>query len=154
MQGIAAARKRALAAGAVLLASAAPSGAGPGQIPGATVDLKPGQEMTFSVAALEGGVALGQARLSRPGAAQPKDGEISVSVVKRGLSPYAELTASEKTKEPVDFVATGLIGDIKIDEVVLCGRLEAPATNRIASGSWRVSLNRFTVRQSGQDCRQ
>jgi len=75
-------------------------------------------------------------------------------VVKHGLSPYAELTATEKTSEPVDFGATGLIGDIKIDEVVLCGQVDAPAKNRISSGSWRVSLNRFSVRQSGQDCRQ
>ena len=75
-------------------------------------------------------------------------------MVKHGLSPYAEITASEKTSEPVDFVATGLIGDIKIDEVVLCGQIDGPATNRIASGSWRVSLNRFSIRQSGQDCRQ
>jgi len=77
-----------------------------------------------------------------------------VSFVKHGLSPYAELTASEKTAAPVDFVATGLVGDIKIDEVRLCGQIDAPATNRIASGAWRVSLNRFSVRQSGQDCRQ
>ncbi len=74
-------------------------------------------------------------------------------MVKHGLSPYADLTASEKTPAPVDFVATGLIGDIKIDEVVLCGRLDAPTTSRIASGSWRISLNRFSVRQEGQDCR-
>jgi hypothetical protein len=139
---------------AVLFTSAALSGAGPAQVPATTVDLKPGQELTIPVAVADGHVTLGPARASKPGAAQPKDGEITVSVVKQGLSPYAELSASEKTSEPVDFVATGLIGDIKIDEVVLCGRLDALATNRIASGSWRVSLNRFSVRQSGQDCRQ
>ena len=143
-----------VALGGLLFASPASSGAGPAQNPGATLDLKPGQELTFSVAVAEGRVTLGPARLSMPGAAQPKDGEITVRMVKHGLSPYAELTASEKTSEPVDFVATGLIGDIKIDEVVICGRLDAPAANRIASGSWRVSLNRFSVRPSGQDCRQ
>lgn len=143
-----------LALGALLLASPSPSRAGVAQSPATTVDLKAGQEVTFPVAVIDGRVTLGPARVSKPGAAQPKDGEIAVSVVKHGLSPYAELTASEKTPEPVDFVATGLIGDIRIDEVVLCGRLDAPATNRISSGAWRVSLNRFTVRQSGQDCRQ
>jgi hypothetical protein len=48
-----------------------------------------------------------------------------VSVVKHDSSPYADLTASEKTSAPVDFVATGLIGNIKIDEVKICGRLDA-----------------------------
>jgi hypothetical protein len=63
------------------------------------------------------------------------------------------LTASEKTSAPVDFIATGLIGDIKLDEVRLCGRLDAPSTTRIYSGSWRISLNRFAVDQDGQACR-
>lgn len=139
---------------AVLFVSVRPSGASPAQNPATTVDLKPGQEVTFPVAIEDGQVTLGTARISKPGAVQPKEGEITVSMVKRGLSPYAELSATEKTSEPVDFVATGLIGDIKIDEVVLCGQVEAPATNRIASGSWRVSLNRFSVRDSGRDCRQ
>ena len=140
-----------LAAGGVPFASATPSGAAPAQAAAATVDLKPGQEVTFPVAVADGRVTLGAARASKPGTAQPKDGEITVSFVKHGLSPYADLTATEKTSDPVDFVATGLIGDIKIDEVVICGRLDAPASNRIASGSWRVSLNRFSVRQGGQE---
>ncbi len=121
---------------------------------GPELDLRPGQEITFAVAAADGRVTLGPARVSKPGTAQPKDGEITVAVVKHGLSPYADLTAREKTADPVDFIATGLVGGIKVDEVRLCGRLDAPATNRIASGSWRVSLNRFSIRQSGQDCRQ
>ena len=118
---------------------------------GVAVDLKPGQELTFPAAIAIGRVSLGAVRLSKTGAAHPNDGEIAVSVVKHGLSPYAEVLVTEKTSAPVDFVATGLIGDIKIDEVVICGRLDGPATNRIASGSWRVSLSRFTVRQGGQD---
>jgi hypothetical protein len=145
--------RAAIAFGFVLFASAAFPGLGPAQNPGA-VDLKPGQEVTVPVTIADGRVTLGAARVSRPGTAQPKNGEVAVSVVKHGLSPYADLTASEKTSEPVDFVATGLVGGIKIDEVVICGRLDAPARNRIASGAWRVSLNRFSVRQSGQDCRQ
>lgn len=142
------------AAAAVVFASAALSGADPAQKPGPTLDLRPGQELTIPVAIADGRITLGAARASKPGTSRPKEGEITVSMIKHGLSPYADLSASEKTSEPVDFVATGLIGDIKIDEVVLCGRLEAPATNRIASGAWRVSLSRFSVRQSGQDCRQ
>jgi hypothetical protein len=120
---------------------------------GPTLDLKPGQEVTVPVAIVDGKVKLGQARASKLGSGQPKDGEITIGVLKQGLSPYAQLTASEKTSAPVDFIATGLIGNIKIDEVRLCGRLDAPASTRIASGSWRVSLNRFAVRANGQECR-
>ncbi len=137
----------------VFFLAAAPLGA-PAEQPGPSLELKPGQETTFAVTVAGGGVALGTARLSRPGGAEPKDGEVTVSVVKHGLSPYAELTATENTPAPVDFVATGLIGDIKIDEIVVCGRLDAPAMARIASGAWRVSLNRFSVRQDGAECRR
>ena len=111
---------------------------------GPTLTLKPGQEVTFAVTAADGRVALGPPRLTAPGAAAPKNGEIVVGV-RHGLAPYADLTATETTTEPVDFVATGLIGDIKIDEIVVCGRLDRPAMARIASGVWRVSLNRFVV---------
>jgi hypothetical protein len=79
---------------------------------GLTVELKPGQEIAFPVAIVDGRVLLGKARLLRPGGAQPKDGEIAVDVVKHDPSPYADLRASEKTSAPVDFVATGLIGNI------------------------------------------
>lgn len=117
--------------------------------PGRSVDLKPGQQITFAVALADGRLTLGPPRVSNPGGAALRDGEIAVAIAKRGLSPYADLTATERTAEPVDFVATGLIGDIKIDEIVVCGRLDAPASARIASGSWRVSLNRFAVRPGG-----
>ena len=137
-------------AAAVLTASSS----APAQQPGPSLDLKPGQELTFAVTSADGRVTLGAARASKPGGAAPKDGEVAVSVVRRGLSPYADLTATEKTADPVDFVATGLIGDIKIDEIVVCGRLDAPATARIASGAWRVSLNRFALRPSGAECRR
>jgi hypothetical protein len=143
--------RAALSALSALLAAASSCGAAPDQDLGPALDLKPGQEIAVPVAVAGGRVTLGRPRLSRPGAVQPKEGEIVVSVIKHGLSPYADLAATEKTAEPVDFVATGLIGDIKIDEVVLCGRLDGPATARIASGSWRVSLNRFSVRPNGQE---
>lgn len=133
-------------------AVAPPHAAAQAPNPGPTVDLRPGQEITIPVTIVDGRVALGPARASKPGTAQPKDGEITVSVVKQGLSPYAVLTASEKSSAPVDFVATGFIGNIKIDEVELCGRLDAPFSTRIGSASWRVSLNRFTVHKDGLPC--
>jgi hypothetical protein len=119
------------------------------EAPVPSLELKPGQALTFAVTVTDGRVTLGTARLTKPELAQPKDGEVSVSVVRQGLSPYAALSATEKTSQPIDFVATGLIGDIKIDEIVVCGRLDAPATARIASGVWRVSLNSFTIRLGG-----
>jgi hypothetical protein len=143
----------ATALGAFALAIAVSWRAGRAQDLGPALDLKPGQEATFPVAIADGKVTLGKPRLSKPGTAEPKDGEITVSVVKQGLSPYAELTASEKTPAPVDFVATGLIGDIKVDEVKVCGRLFGPSRTRIASGAWRISLNRFAVERAGQECR-
>jgi hypothetical protein len=135
----------ALAAGIV----ASPSRCASAEAAASAFDLKPGQEMTFAALASEGRVTLGLPRLTKPGTAQPKEGEIAVALVKHGLSPYADLTATEKTSKPIDFVATGLIGDIKIDEIVACGRLDAPATARIASGVWRVSLNSFAVHPGG-----
>jgi hypothetical protein len=144
---------RTLSRAALALALALPSIAASAQDLAPTLDLKPGQEVTVPVAIVDGKVKLGPARASKVGSAQPRDGEITVGVIKQGLSPYAQLKASEKTPAPVDFIATGLIGNIKIDEVRLCGRLDAPASTRIASGSWRVSLNRFAVRPEGQECR-
>jgi hypothetical protein len=120
---------------------------------GPTIDLRPGQEVTFPVTIADGKVALGPARAAKSGAAPPKDGEITVGFVKQGLSPYAMLVATEKTSAPVDFIAAGVIGNIKIDEVKLCGRLEAPSSTRIASGSWRISLSRFSVGEGLQACR-
>jgi len=120
---------------------------------GPSVMLRPGEAIVVPVAIAEGGLTLGKPRLASPGAAAPKEGEIAVAVVKHGLSPYADLTATEKTGAPIDFVATGLIGDIKIDEIRVCGRTDAPVSGRIASGSWRVSLNRFAVHKQGEECR-
>jgi hypothetical protein len=120
---------------------------------GPTIDLKPGQEIAIPVTIVDGKVTFGPARATKPGAGEPRDGEIIVGVVKQGLSPYAALTAVEKTSAPVDFIATGLIGNIKIDEVKLCGRLDGPSSTRIASGSWRVSLSRFSVGEGLHACR-
>ena len=113
------------------------------------LDLKRGQQAIFAVTIADGKATLGPPRLAKAGTEEPKDGEIAVGVVTHGLSPYADLTVTEKTQAPVDFVATGLVGDIKIDEVVVCGQLLTPTTGRIASGSWRVSLTRFTAHSGG-----
>ena len=113
------------------------------------LELKAGQAIAFAATVQDGKVSLGTPRPAKPDAADLKDGEIAVAVVKHGLSPYAELTAVEKSSVPIDFVATGLIGNILIDEIVICGRLDAPVTQRIASGAWRVSLNRFAVHADG-----
>lgn len=120
---------------------------------GPSVSLKPGQEVVVPVAIENGTLTLGKPRLARPGASPAKDGEIAVALIKHGLAPYAEIAVTERTGTPVDFVATGLIGDIKIDEIKVCGRIDSPVKGRIASGSWRVSLNRFAVHNQGEECR-
>ena len=116
--------------------------------------LKAGQEVTLPVAIQGDRVILGAARPSKLGAAQPRDGEITV-----GLTPgdkktlYSQVIVTEKTAVPIDFVATGLIGEIKIDERVICGRLDQPTSVHIGSVSWRVSLNTFEVGKGGGPCR-
>ena len=120
---------------------------------GRTIELRPGQAVVFPVAIVDSGVVVGIAHGLKPSAGAPEEGEIEVEVVKQGLSPYAELSASEKTDAPVDFVATAFVGNIKIDERIVCGQLDAPAKTRIASGAWRISLNRFAVHKEGRDCR-
>ena len=117
------------------------------------LDLKAGQELTIPVAIVDGHVTLGAARPSKLGAAEPKQGEITV-----GLTPgdkttlLSQLLVTEKTAVPIDFVATGLIGEIKIDERVICGRIDAPVKGHIGSVSWRVSLNTFTVGKGDGTC--
>ena len=111
--------------------------------------MKPGQAIAFPVTASEAEVTLGKPRPLSPETATPKDGEIAVTIVKHGTSPYADLTATEKTTVPIDFVATSLVGEIKIDEVRLCGRLDAPMTAHVVAGAWRISLNRFRIGGKG-----
>jgi hypothetical protein len=127
-------------------ASAAPAAGGPAQ----SFSLKAGQEVTLPITIQDQRVVLGAPRPSKLGAAQPKDGEITV-----GLTPgdkktlYSQVIVTEKTAVPIDFVATGLIGEIKIDERVVCGRLDQPTSVHIGSVSWRVSLNTFEVGKGG-----
>jgi hypothetical protein len=141
---------RAVAFAASLLAAvgarAAPATGGPAQ----SFSLKAGQEVTLPITIEGQRVGLGVPRQSKLGTAQPKDGEITV-----GLTPgdkktlYSQVLVTEKTSVPIDFVATGLIGEIKIDERVICGRLDQPTSMHIGSVSWRVSLNTFEVGKGG-----
>ena len=112
--------------------------------------IKAGEEVTLPITVQDQHVVLGVPRQSKLGTAQPKDGEITV-----GLTPgdkktlYSRVIVTEKTAVPIDFVATGLIGEIKIDERVICGRLDQPTSVHIGSVSWRVSLNTFEVGKGG-----
>jgi hypothetical protein len=115
-------------------------------------DLHSGQELTFAVTLADGKVTLGKPRPSKFGVAKPKDGEMTIGLTPRDKTLYEQVTVTEKTSVPIDFVATGLIGNIKIDERVLCGRLDAPASRPIGAVSWRVRLHEFEVRKEGATC--
>ena len=136
-----------------LLAAVSACGAAWADSNAPTVDVRRGMEATFTAAIVDGRITLGPARVTRLGTAQPKDGEITVGVEPGGMTPYAQWHVSEKTAVPLDFVATGLIDNIKIDEITLCGRLDRLDSQRIAAGSLHVSLNRFTVGTGTGVCR-
>ncbi len=63
------------------------------------------------------------------------------------------VSLAARAAAPIDFVATGLIGGTKIDEAVICGRLDGPSTARIGSVSWRVPLREFEIGKGGASCR-
>ena len=115
-------------------------------------DLKSGQELTFAVKVADGKVTLGPPRASKLGAAQPKDGEMTVGLSTRDETLHEQVIVTEKTPVPIDFLATGLVGATKIDEAVLCGRLDAPTSAHIGAISWRVSLHAFEARKAGATC--
>lgn len=143
---------RAATLGALLFAVVAPPAAVAANAGASTFDLHAGQELTIPVTIVDGRVVLGAARASKLGAAQPKDGEITVGLAPQKGTLYDTVTAREKTAAPVDFVATGLIGSIKIDEAVICGRLDGPSAARIGSVSWRVSLREFEIGKGAASC--
>jgi len=118
-----------------------------------TIDLKPGQEVTFSAAIVDGRVTLGPARVSKIGTVEPKEGEITVGVAPKVKPFYAELRAREKTAAAIDFVATGNVGGTKIDEIVLCGRLDAPIAKLISNSAWSISLNSFEPGEGDPSCK-
>jgi hypothetical protein len=135
-----------------LLAAAGVAAASPPAKPGpasratpAKLVLKAGQAIAFPASIAEGKVVLGPARLGKFGELQPADGEIAVGLSTRGKDLYESIVVVEKTTAPVDFLATGLIGEIKIDERDIHGRLGEPVTQRIGATSWTVWLNGFEV---------
>jgi hypothetical protein len=115
-------------------------------------DLNAGQELTFAVTIADGKVTVGAPRASRLGAAQPGDGEVTVGLTARDKTLYEQVLVTEKTAVPIDFLATGLVGGTKIDEAVLCGRLDAPTSAHIGAVSWRVRLHDFEVGKGGATC--
>jgi hypothetical protein len=115
-------------------------------------DIHPGQELTFVVKVAAGKVAVAAPRTSKLGAAQPKEGEMTIGLSLRDKEDYEHVTVVEKTSLPIDFVATALVGDTKIDERVLCGRLDAPASSRIGANHWRVRLHDFEIGKGGASC--
>jgi hypothetical protein len=115
-------------------------------------DLKAGEEVTFAVTVADGKVTVGAPRASKLGAAQPKDGEITVGLTARDKTLYEQVTVTEKTALPINFLATGLVGGTKIDEAVLCGRIDAPVSARIGAMSWKVRVHDFEPAKDGVKC--
>jgi len=116
-------------------------------------DLKPGQELTIPVAVVDGQVVVGAPRPSKLGTAAPKDGEITVGLTPAPAGSYYEtVTAKENTAAPIDFLATGVNAYVKIDEAVICGRLDAPIAAHIGSVPWRFWLNGFEVGKGAGSC--
>ena len=112
----------------------------------------PPGDVVFSVAFIDDQPVLGAPKPAKLGAGAPQDGEILLSVQPPGLAPYARFTVLEKTARPVDFVITGLIDSIKIDEVEICGRLGSAIAGKIAAGARKLSLNRFSPQKEGATC--
>jgi hypothetical protein len=105
--------------------------------------LKAGQALTFPARIEAGKIVLGPARRGLFGHMAPQPGEIAVGLSTRDKELYDHLVIEEKTSVPIDFVATGLIGEIKIDERVVTGKLGASLTQRIGGTSWTVWLHEF-----------
>ena len=115
-------------------------------------DVKPGMEITIPIAIVDGKAVAGVPRLAALGASPPKDGEITVGLDRIKGEFYNQITVSEKTAQPVNFVVTALNGGTKIDETEICGRLDAPILARVGSTSWRFSVNGFEIGKGGADC--
>ena len=109
------------------------------------LELKAGQAIAFPVTVAEGKATVGAGKLGVFGKLEPGPGEIVVSLSPRDKDLYDQMVIVEKTPAPVDFVASGMIGEIKIDERVVKGRLDQPVTQRIGGTSWTVWLHDFEV---------
>jgi hypothetical protein len=115
-------------------------------------DVKPGMELTIPIAIVDGKAVAGVPRAAKLGASQPTDGEITVGLEREQGTLYNQIAVVEKTAQPINFLVTGLNGDIKIDETEICGRLDAPIAAHIGSVPWRFRLNGFEVGKGGGSC--
>jgi hypothetical protein len=115
-------------------------------------DVKPGMELTIPIAIVDGKAVAGVPRLAKLGASPPKDGEITVGLDRIKGEFYNQITVTEKTAQPVNFLVTALNGGTKIDETEICGRLDAPILARVGSTAWRFSVNGFEIGKGGADC--
>jgi hypothetical protein len=117
-------------------------------------DVKPGTVATIPISIVDGKVVTGVPRVAKLGASPPKDGEITVGLDRIKGEFYNQITVSEKTAQPINFLVTGLNGGTKIDETEICGRLDGPITAHIGSVPWRFWLNGFEVGKGGGSCGQ
>lgn len=111
-------------------------------------DAKPGMTLTIPISIVDGKATAGVARLG-PLGGQPKDGEITIGLERIKDVFYNQITVTEKTAQPIDFLVTGLNGGTKIDETEVCGRLDQPVIAHIGSVPWRFWVNGFEVSKPG-----
>ena len=130
---------------------AAPRHVAPRQTPH-PFDVKPGMALTIPIAIVDGKPVAGDPRLAALGASPPKDGEITVGLDRIKGEFYNQITVTEKTAQPINFLVTGLNGGTKIDETEVCGRLDSAITTRIGSVPWRFWVNGFEIGKGGADC--
>ncbi len=107
--------------------------------------LKGGQQIIFSATVADGKVTLGPPRLAKLGAETPKDGEISVGLTPKDKDLYSEVLVTEKTAVAIDFIATGHIGEIVIDEREVHGKAGETVDQHIGGVSWTVELHDFEL---------
>jgi len=115
-------------------------------------DVKPGTELTIPIAIVDGKAVAGVPRAAKLGASPPNDGEITVGLEREQGTLYNQIAVVEKTAQPINFLVTGLNGDIKIDETEICGRLDAPIAAHIGSVPWQFRLNGFEVGKGAGSC--
>ena len=138
----------AFAAAAMLASSAAHSGDA-----AKPVLLRQGEEGVFPISIADGRVVVGAPLIGKQGLAHPKDGELVVGIIRgEKNAAYSMVVFEAKTTAPIDLVATGFVGSIKIDELFLCGRADGTATHRIGAASWRIGIGGFEVHREGAGC--
>ena len=115
-------------------------------------DVKPGTELTIPIAIVDGKAVAGDPRVAALGASPPKDGEITVGLDRIKGEFYNQITVTEKTAQPINFLVTGLNGGTKIDETEICGRTDMPVVTRVGSVPWRFWVNGFEVGKGGGSC--